>query len=128
MKAPSGALPSNDSAVTLTRADLVALLEGATDDVNRSRPRDLTVEEVAEEMQRSPSAVRRWLIAGDLRGYKLNGKSWRVPRSALETYRARQAGELPESLPENDQEVDIGAWRKLRELGRSQPAHGRPRV
>jgi excisionase family DNA binding protein len=109
-----GALPSADSAVTFTRSDLQALLKGAPDDVSPSRPRDLTVEEVAEEMQRSPSAVRRWLIAGDLRGYKLNGKAWRVPRSALEAYCARQAGELPDDAPDDEEDVDIGAWRKLR--------------
>lgn len=81
-----GALPSADSAVTFTRADLQALLEGVDGDVGTSRTRDLTVDEVAEEMQRSASSVRRWLMSGELRGYKLNGKSWRIPRSALKAY------------------------------------------
>lgn len=87
----------------------MALIEEEADDVTRSRPRDLTGEEVGEEMQRSPSAVRRWLISGDLRGYKLNDKAWRVPRSALDAYRARQAGELPDDLPDDGEPVDIGA-------------------
>lgn len=48
-----------------------------------ARVRDLRVAEVAEETCRSPSTVRGWLISGQLRGYKLQGPDWRVPRSAL---------------------------------------------
>ena len=53
--------------------------------------RDLTVEEVAEEMLKAPSTVRGWLISGALRGYKFNNREWRVTRSALRDYMVRQA-------------------------------------
>jgi excisionase family DNA binding protein len=105
-------LPSEQSAVTFTRADLRAMVEGDTEATNAPPTRDLTAEEVAEETGRAPSTVRGWLIAGQLRGYKLNGRDWRVPRSALREYLDRQAEPEPEPSPA---EVDIGAWRTLRE-------------
>ena len=51
---------------------------------------DLTVGEAAAVFRRSPSAVRGWLERGALRGYKLNGKSWRVPAAAVAEFRAQQ--------------------------------------
>jgi len=80
------ALPSDSSAVTFTRADLRTMLD--EDDVHESDLilRDLRIEEVAEETCRSPSTVRSWLISGQLRGYKLQGRDWRVPRSALRAF------------------------------------------
>jgi excisionase family DNA binding protein len=112
------ALPSDSSSVVLTRRDIVDLLEG--DDVEPSPDTftaDMTVMEIAEAMGRSPSTVRAWLIDGSLRGYKLNRRDWRVPRSALRDYldgqMAASAGTVE---PDDEQEVDIGAWRKLRGL------------
>ena len=35
--------------------------------------------------------MRGWLISGALRGYKFNNREWRVTRSALRDYIARQA-------------------------------------
>jgi excisionase family DNA binding protein len=84
-------LPSDASAVTLTRADLMALLE---DSDAEPRPvnvlADLRVQEVAHSIGRSPSTVRGWLGDGSLRGYKLNRREWRVPRSALRDYLDQQ--------------------------------------
>jgi len=76
------ALPSPDSSVTLTRSDLVGMVEesGGVDAA------DLTVDQVAAKTNRAASTIRGWLIAGDLRGYKLNGRDWRVTRSALREY------------------------------------------
>ena len=107
------ALPSDGAAVTLTRADLLALLEGeGQGELHPENGRDLTVSEVAEEMGRSPSTVRGWLIAGDLRGFKLNNRDWRVPRSALREYLDAQAAE-PEDQDEQRDPVDISAWRRV---------------
>lgn len=47
------ALPSDKASVTLTRSDLIALLEDSPDE-SESIQRDLTVAEVAEEVRRSP--------------------------------------------------------------------------
>lgn len=107
------ALPSDASAVTLTRADLTALVDSDGEGTPR-HSRDLTVEEVAEETRRAPSTVRGWLIAGELRGYKLNGRDWRVTPEALRQYLADQAGEGTKDAPAPSGPVDIGAWRKGR--------------
>ena len=112
----AAALPSDTSSVTLTRGDLLAMLEGSSVDVQAPAGRDMTVEQVAEEVQRSPSTIRRWLIDGNLRGYKLQGRDWRVPRPALREYLARQASP-DDDISEDDPEVDISAWRSLRTPG-----------
>lgn len=103
------ALPSDDSAVTITRADLVALLEGDSGATRVGSVRDLTVEQVADETGRAPSTIRSWLISGALRGYKLNGRDWRVPGTALREYLEGQATEAPLGVGN----VDISAWRKV---------------
>ncbi len=108
----AAALPSDEAAVTFTRADLVALLDSEGEAASSLPSRDLTVEEVAVEMGRSPSTVRSWLIAELLDGYKLRGKAWRVPRAALRAFRDAQ-GATPETEPDH-RPVDIGAWRGVR--------------
>lgn len=110
LRALADALPSDASSVTLTRADLLAL---AGDDATAiERPvRDLTVEDVAAEVGRSPSTVRSWLIAGDLDGYKLNNRDWRIPRASLRAY---LEGQQSAPAPHDSGDVDIGAWRKVR--------------
>ena len=106
----AAALPSAESAVTFTRADLLALIDGEAESRALSLS-DLTVQEVASEVKRSPSTVRTWLISGALRGYKLNRRDWRVPRTALREYLAAPAPESPPPAAD----VDLGAWRKIRE-------------
>ena len=109
----ANALPSDGAAVTLTRADLVALIGPEPGEAASDATSDLTVEQVAVETGRAPSTIRSWLIAGDLRGYKLNGRDWRVPRSALRDYIEAQAAG-PNDTPPDTQEVDITAWRRVR--------------
>ena len=87
----ASALPSDDSAVTITRGDLVALLEEDKSGTWVASTRDLTVEEVADETHQAPSTVRGWLLSGALRGFKLNNRDWRVPRTALREYLEAQA-------------------------------------
>ena len=107
----ASALPSDDAAVSFTRADLLALLE--QDGTPATPTRDLTVEEVAAETSRAPSTIRGWLISGALRGsYKLNGRDWRIRRSALREYLDGQAE--TNDPPSEAGEVDIAAWRKVR--------------
>lgn len=110
LRSLAASLPSDASAVTFTRRDLLALVEGAVDDAPAAPPRDLTVEDVAGQVGRSTSCVRLWLNHGRLRGYKLNGRDWRVPPAALAEYLAEQAS--PRPSPESGP-VDISAWRKL---------------
>ena len=109
----ASALPSDDSAVTITRADLAALLERDSRETKVASTRDLTVEEVADETSRARSTVRGWLISGVLRGYELNGRDWRVPPAALRGYLDAQAPD-PDKAPRDAGDVDITAWRKVR--------------
>lgn len=74
-------------------------------------PGDLTVEEVAEHFKRSPSTVRGWLGRGELEGYKLNRKSWRVTRMALREYEQLQR-EGRHLEDDDDEDVDITEWRR----------------
>ena len=89
------------------------MLEEEPGPASAGSTRDLTVLQVAEEVGRKPSTIRGWLIGGQLRGYKLNHRDWRVTRSALREYLDGQTGEATESSSEM-QEVDITAWRKVR--------------
>ncbi|MDR3707479.1 MAG: helix-turn-helix domain-containing protein [Capsulimonadaceae bacterium] len=49
--------------------------------------KDLTVEEVAQEVGLAENTVRRLLRAGDMPGYKLGHKSWRVTRERLDAFK-----------------------------------------
>ena len=110
----ANALPSDRSAISLTRADLVALLEEEEEPALDST-RDLNIREVAEETRRALSTVRGWLVEGRLRGYKLRNRDWRIPRSALRQFLHEQpASESRKSADTaRAEKVDIGAWRKV---------------
>jgi hypothetical protein len=71
---------------------------------------DLTVSDLATLFGKRPSTVRAWIERGDFPGaYKLHGKEWRVPPSALDafqqTQRARSAN------PRAEAKADLSAWR-----------------
>lgn len=106
----ASALPSDHSAVTMTRADLVAMLEDDSCEADLTSAQDLTVEEVAKKTGRAASTVRGWLISKALRGYKINNRDWRVPRPALREYLETQVTEKSATTDE----VDITAWRGVR--------------
>ncbi len=107
----ASALPSEHSAVTLTRADLVALLDDHGEARSESE-RDMTVKEVAEETVRAPSTVRGWLLDRRLDGYKINNRDWRITRTALREFLASQPKK--EGPPLEPGKVDITAWRRVR--------------
>jgi len=116
----AAALPSDSSAVTFTRADLRVMLD--EDDVHESdlNLRDLRVEDEADETCRSPSTVRTWLISGQLRGYKLQGRAWRVPRSALRAFLDDQPFHRSKAAAASDQPRKSGP----RRLAESPAANG----
>lgn len=101
------ALPSSDSSVTLTKADLVGMVA----EFDTGDPSDLTVDQVAAQTHRATSTIRGWLIAGDLRGYKLNHRDWRVTQGALHAYLKAQDSP-PERAQPTGGSVDISAWRR----------------
>lgn len=79
---------------------------------------DLTAESMGRLLGRSAGSIREWCRAGRLPGsYKLFGREWRVPRSALAALQRSEAEasarrEHPKP-PAPEEEVDIGAWRRL---------------
>jgi len=76
---------------------------------------DLTVEEVAKMFGRHPNTIRGWLQNGGLRGYKLKGKEWRVPRTAIREFQTRQADPTTAESTALDT-ADLSAWRGHRKL------------
>ncbi len=84
---------------------------GAGDD----RLADLTVEEAAEKLKKAPSTVRAWLIAGELRGYRLNHREWRVPRASVREYVERQRnGSGRQATRTNSKAADLSAWKNVK--------------
>ena len=100
-------LPPGGS-LTLTRDGLLdlAALDGGQDD-QAAAGADLTVAELAARFPRSASTVRDWCEHGRFEGaYKLNGRDWRIPVTALDLFLAEQRGQRPAA--------QLGAWRAVR--------------
>jgi excisionase family DNA binding protein len=79
----------------------------------------LTLEEVAEVVGRAVSTVRSWCNARRIEGaFRLNGRDWRVPESALKKYLEGQArdGVTVEAVGPGAS-ADLGSWRKMRKGG-----------
>jgi len=71
-----------DSAVTLTVEQLQEWL-GATD---QAAEVDLTVADIAAQLERSPVTVRAWIRTGDLRAYSFRGREYRITRQAFNEF------------------------------------------
>ena len=70
-------------------------------------PVDLSIRGLAQLFGKQSSTVRAWVERGDFSGaYKLNGKEWRVPLSAVEGFQnlQRQRSRLTSK---------VSAWRKV---------------
>ena len=52
----------------------------------------LTIEQVALRLQVDDETVRRWLVAGKLKGFKIGGSLWRVSESELKEFITTKAG------------------------------------
>lgn len=110
LKRLAEALPA-DGSVTFSRSDLERLtgLRAEEEPTEAGEPiADLTVDEVAEAMGKSPNTVRGW--APNIPGaYKL-GREWRFPRTAVRAWLDskkdgdRKASREPEA-------VDLSSWR-----------------
>lgn len=80
---------------------------------------DLSVARVAAALDRAPSTIRAWLHAGEIEGYKLHDREWRVTRAALRAYQDTQAKQHNAHNPSmttfrQGRGVDLAAWRKVR--------------
>ena len=71
---------------------------------------DLTCEQAAGILGRSPSTVRDWCRAGQIPGaYRLKGREWRIPRSGLREFLNRQGDCRPRTV--RPRREDLSAWR-----------------
>ena len=74
---------------------------------------DLTIRGLAQLFGKQPSTARAWVERGDFPGaYKLNGKEWRVPVSAVDAFQDRQR-RLAKSEPR------LSAWRSVKPANRA---------
>lgn len=110
-------------AVTIPREAVERWLEeagegtGSAETNGRPEVADLTVEEIAEALELSPSTVRAWMP--DVEGaYKLAG-AWRVSREDWRAYLDRRAEDEREQLEDRAEvrsapSADLSDWRKGR--------------
>ena len=83
---------------------------------------DLTIRDLAQLFGKQPSTVRAWVERGDFPGaYKLHGKEWRVPVSAVEAFQNRQRRATSDA--------GLSAWRKVkRSYAPERPETGQKQV
>ena len=100
------------SSISLSREAVGGLLDAlGSPEPSGPVPRDLSLKDVADRVGRAESTVKGWCHCGKLPGaYKLNGRDWRVPAAALETYLARMgAGRTGSIRPHSN---DLSSWRR----------------
>ena len=111
------ALPDSGT-VSLPVSELRAWLEedgaGSPHYTDGTVVTDLTVEDIGKELGRTAACVRGWCRSKKLAGaYRLNGREWRIPRAAFQSFLAAQATGTSEHRPTRTAKgVDLGAWRR----------------
>ena len=78
-------------------------------EAEETRIADLSVQEVADELDRAPSTIRGWLGDGKLDGYRFRGNEWRVPRESLRAFLEEERNNCSDS----EQSADLGSWREV---------------
>lgn len=105
---PSGALVPRDwllEQLSGDSPDAVASTAASTAVV------DLTIADLAGLFHKRPSTVRAWVERGDFPGaYKLYGREWRVPVSAVEAFQDGQRRAKSDSR--------LSAWRSVKQGNR----------
>ncbi len=90
----------------LTRQGLLDLAMNGGQADHGSTPAEFTVAELSTRFHRSASTVRGWCERGRFEGaYKLNGRDWRIPKTAVDAFLAEQRGE--------SRVRRLGAWRAV---------------
>ena len=102
----------DDARVSLTVLQLKEMLRrGRPNAAPTDTGLPMTVEQVAEALGKASSTVRSWLSSGQLEGFKLEGREWRIRPEALDAFFARaEEGHAPEGDGGPDS-VDLGSWR-----------------
>lgn len=101
--------------VPMARETLLALLGPASvESLADVEPAPLTAAQLAGRYGRKPCTARLWLEQGLLPGaYKLRGREWRIPVSALIAFEQRGgAGAPPADTGADAGSADLSAWRK----------------
>ncbi len=108
------ALPEGAS-ITLSSEALRSLLETDAEE-SSTLAHDMTVEEVANHLGRSPQTVRRWIREGELDAYSFRGREYRITAFALQEFIAGEqtASEQPAQSPGTHVMKQLGAWRSVR--------------
>ena len=107
---PPGTLVPRDW--LLTRIPASPTAAGADTAVPRSLV-DLGIHELAQLFHRRPSTVRAWLERGDFPGaYKLFGREWRAPQSAVEAFLQSQRSGSP--APPSKATTNLSIWRSVK--------------
>ena len=76
---------------------------------------DLTIRDLSRAFGKSPSTVRAWVERGDFPGaYKLHGKQWRIPASAVDAFQDRQR---VGARPRRRDGGRLSAWRSVQSPG-----------
>ncbi len=74
---------------------------------------DLTVTDLAQRFRRHPSTIRQWLESGRLEGYKLLGREWRVPLTAVAAFQEHQRHGRERGGSPARGAPSLGDWRKV---------------
>jgi len=109
------ALPPGSLVALPLEALLEALGAGAGEVPSAAEPLvDLTVPQVAKLFGRAPSTVRQWLESGQLEGYKLWGREWRVSGAALTAFQEQSRMRRPNVNPDAPRaQGSLSDWRSL---------------
>ena len=93
--------------------DLLDLLDGKrANGCSEVLSADLTADEAAVEVKRSPQTIRNWCRSGHLPGsYKLRNREWRIPRQALQALRTSHLDGDGTGVQQAGRPTDLGAWR-----------------
>ena len=76
---------------------------------------DLTVEDAGKQLGRSASTIRTWCGAGLIPGaYRLRGREWRIPPTALRAMLDREGEAKPDITPGRPRrgKAQLTDWRK----------------
>lgn len=110
-------LPDGAS-INLEAGAIREMLDEEPESEREGRLTDLTIEEVAEEFDRSESAVRSWcqqeLIPG---AYKFRGREWRIPPEGVRAFQRQEAeGDLSPAraaeVPGRGGDDDLSSWKE----------------
>ena len=87
---------------------------------------DLTIRDLAELFGKQPSTVRGWVERGDFPGaYKLHGKEWRVPVSAVEAFQDRER-DAAQRGRHGGSRAKLSEWRRVTREAATQRSESGP--